>query len=58
MPEERKYLGFRVLQRSNSEAVSFFVFSALPEDIMEWSTVNRLEEKKGGIQRRISDASA
>ncbi len=53
---EKKYCGFRVRQRANDQAVSFFVFAALPSEIVEWSTVDRLEEREGGFQRRLSDA--
>jgi DGQHR domain-containing protein len=56
MSEEKKYFGFRLKQRNDPVAVSFFVFPALPKDIIRWSTVDRLEEREGGVQRRISDA--
>ncbi len=52
----RKYCGFRVVQRQDPAAISFFVFAATARDIRGWSTVNRLEEQKGGIQRRVSAA--
>jgi DGQHR domain-containing protein len=36
--------------------VAFFVFVADPKDIISWSAVHRLEETKGGIQRRTSQS--
>lgn len=53
---QKKYCGFRVIQRQDPNATSFFVFVAYPRDILEWAAVNRAEEQKGGIQRGISKA--
>lgn len=50
----RKYPGFRVSQRGDNS--SFFVFAALPNDILDWSYVDRVADRKGGIQRRLSAA--
>lgn len=55
MPQ-KQYCGFRVMQRDDLEAVSFFVFAAPARDIQEWTTVDRLEDQVGGIQRRLSAA--
>jgi len=56
MVEKREYHGFRLKQRKDPKAVSFFVFAALPEDIIKWSWVNRQIERPQGIQRLISPA--
>lgn len=50
----RKYAGFRVSQRGDNS--SFFVFAALASDILDWSYVDRVADRKGGIQRRLSGA--
>lgn len=52
----KKYIGFRVQQRKNTEAISFFVFIANAKDISRWAAIDRLEERLGGIQRRLSQA--
>ena len=52
----KEYLGFLVQQRRNKEAISFFVFIANAKDISDWAAIDRLEEREGGIQRRLSQA--
>lgn len=48
--------GFKVSQRIDSKAVSFFVFSESPKEVIKWSFVDRLADRDGGIQRRLSIA--
>ncbi|MDM8553006.1 DGQHR domain-containing protein [Desulfobacterales bacterium HSG2] len=56
MIQKREYYGFRLKQRKDPGTVSSFVFTSGPKDIIEWSCVDRLAERREGIQRRISDA--
>jgi len=56
MIQKREYHGFRLKQRKAPGTVSSFVFTSAPKDIIEWSCVDRLAERREGIQRRISDA--
>lgn len=53
---QKHYCGFMVTQRHDPNAVRFFVFAALPRDIMQWAVVDRAEEQTGSVQRRISQA--
>ncbi len=52
----KEYLGFRIRQRENDHSISFFVFVANAKDVNDWSAIDRLEEREGGIQRRLSQA--
>jgi DGQHR domain-containing protein len=47
--------GFLVRQRERGTH-SFFVFAANASEVLQWSQVDRLEDRKGGIQRRLSEA--
>jgi hypothetical protein len=53
---QKQYTGFKVRQRQNPDAISFFVFAANAKDVSQWTAVDRLEERQGGIQRRLSKA--
>lgn len=56
MTIHRKYFGFKVSQRRNGNAASFFVFAVLAKDVAAWATVDRVEHREGGVQRRVSEA--
>src|SRR5262245_26300575 len=52
----KQYLGLRIKQRQNNLAIYFFAFAASAKDIIEWAAIDRVEEREGGIQRRLSQA--
>lgn len=47
----RTYFGFRLTQRSDPSAVSFFVFHAHVKDLRQWAGVRRTAESPKGSQR-------
>jgi DGQHR domain-containing protein len=52
----KQYCGIKVRQRMTLGASEFFVFAASAKDVAAWATIDRLEDRAGGIQRRLSPA--
>jgi DGQHR domain-containing protein len=53
-PTTRTFVGFRVRQR-DANGQEFFSFVATAKDVLSWSSVSRVAELKGGIQRRLHE---
>ncbi len=53
---KKNLCGFHFRQRSSKESPSFFVFVSTARDIETWATINRLKDRQGGTQRRLSEA--
>jgi DGQHR domain-containing protein len=52
----KRLCGFKIHQRESKDAPYFFIFAASSRDVFRWATINRLKDRSGGTQRRISDA--
>lgn len=52
----KQYWGIKVRQRMTLGASEFFIFAASARDVAAWATIDRLKDRAGGIQRRLSPA--
>ena len=52
----KQYCGFKIQQRKSPHSPSLFIFASNARDINEWATINRLKDRSGGTQRRLSES--
>jgi DGQHR domain-containing protein len=52
----KQICGFKFHQRTSEDAPVFFVFSASAKEVIKWATINRLKDRQGGTERRLSES--